>query len=88
MRHVCPNGDSVDGLKTAVIHDEPMEPTASRWVVVVVRAWCDQGRLVVRLLTTQPGTGQNAVQTVVGSVEEACEALRQQLQIVADKDAG
>jgi hypothetical protein len=57
-------------------------------MVVVVRAWRDHGRLIVRLLITRPGTDGRAMQTVVGSVEEACEALRQQLQAVSDGDTG
>jgi hypothetical protein len=65
----------------------PMEPSPSAWVVVVVRAWRDHGRLVVRLLTTQPGTDGKPVQTVVGSVEDACEALRKQLHTFGDSDA-
>jgi hypothetical protein len=64
-----------------------MEPTPAAWMVIVVRAWCDHGRLIARLLMTQPGTDGRTMQTVVGSVEEACEALRQQLQTVADGDA-
>jgi hypothetical protein len=66
----------------------PMEPTTSAWVVVVVRAWRDHGHLVVRLLMTRPGTNGTPRQTVVGSVEEACEALRQQLETVIDSGAG
>ena len=65
-----------------------MEPTPSAWVVVVVRAWRGHGRLIVRLLVTWPGTDGRTTQTVVGSVEEACETLRRQLQAIADGDAG
>jgi hypothetical protein len=64
-----------------------MEPTPSAWIVVVVRAWRDHGRLIVRLLVTEPGADGRTTQTVVGSVEDACEALRRQLQTVADGDA-
>jgi hypothetical protein len=64
-----------------------MEPTPSAWIVVVVRAWRDHDRLTVRLLMTEPGTDGRTMQAVVGSVEDACEALRQQLQKVADADA-
>jgi hypothetical protein len=65
-----------------------MEPGPSAWMVVVVRAWCDHGRLIVRLLMTQPGGDERTMQTVVGSVDEACEALRQQLQMIVDGDVG
>jgi hypothetical protein len=65
-----------------------MEPPPSAWMIVIVRAWCDHGRLVVRLLMTHPGTDGKSTQTVVGSVEEACETLRQQLRTVADGGTG
>ena len=52
-----------------------------------MRAWRDHGRLIVRLLVTEPGADGRTTQTVVGSVEDACEALRRQLQTVADGDA-
>jgi hypothetical protein len=64
-----------------------MEPSPPAWIVVVVRAWRDHGHLIVRLLMTQPGTDGKTSQTVVGSVEDACEALRQQLQTVVHGDA-
>lgn len=58
-----------------------MPPTAS--MVVVIRAWRQSGRLVIRLMASAPG-GEMKTHRVVTDIEQACRVLSDLLQALEE----
>jgi hypothetical protein len=55
--------------------------------VVVVRAWREGARVVVRLLASDPGGSSQPDERVVGSVDDACKTLRVFLQDLGESSS-
>jgi hypothetical protein len=53
--------------------------------IVLLRAWLQNGGVVVRILYSEPGLHHHPHEQVVGTVSEACEAVRALLEALTSE---